>query len=204
MREKYKAKIKLILKILKKEDRLIKNNLIELLMVKGKMSRQTAINAIDMAVNSQQIIREEGVRGKLPIVWLSIPPDINKLDDQFIKPVERMINLYEKNFSAFRDRYKSLSIDNREDGLELFQYLFLRIVAIIDQMMHSFKDTKRWTEFMDYFISQQKEFKKLTSTESKEDLARISGYILGQNFSDVAETLEDIQHYLMDIDRRSP
>ena len=204
MRDKDEGRIKLILKILKKEERLIKNDLIERLESKGKLSRQTAINAIDMAVKLEQIIREEDVRGKLPIVWLSIPPEFRKADHQYIKAVERIIELYNENFSAFRDRYESLSIDNREEGVELFQYFFRGIVVIVELMMESFKETKRWTEFMDYLKSQQEEFKKLASTETEEDIDRIASYILREHFFDVSETLEDIQYYLMEINRKDP
>ena len=204
MRDKAKAKIKLIQKILKKEDRLIKNNLIDLLMVRGKMSRQTAINAIDMAVKSQQIIREEGVRGKLPIVWLSIAPDIKKIEELLFKTIEPVMTNFDENFSAFTDRYASLSIDDRADGLEYFQYLFRCIVVIVDFMMVSFKESKQWTDLMDHLISKQEEFKKLTSTETKEDLHQISGYILGQHFLDMNEAFEDVLDYLMEIDRRYP
>lgn len=204
MRDKDKAKIKLIQKILKKEDRLIKNDLIDLLMVRGKMSRQTAINAIDMAVKSQQIIREEDVRGKLPIVWLSIAPDIKKIEELLFKKIESVLTTFDENFSAFTDRYASLSIDDRADGLDLFQYLFRCIVEILDMMNQSFKESKQWTDLMDHLISKQEEFKKLTSTETKEDLHQISGYILGQHFLDMNEAFEDVKDYLMEIDRRYP
>ena len=204
MRDKDKAKIKLIQKILKKEDRLIKNDLIDLLMVRGKMSRQTAINAIDMAVKSQQIIREEDVRGKLPIVWLSITPDIKKIEELLFKTIKPVMTNFDENFSAFTDRYASLSIDNRADGLDLFQYLFRCIVEILDMMNQSFKESKQWTDLMDHLISKQEEFKKLTSAETKEDLHQISGYILGQHFLDMNEAFEDVKDYLMEIDRRYP
>jgi len=204
MREKDNAKIKLIQKILKKQDRLIKNDLIWLLMVKGKISRQTAINAIDMAVKSQQIIREEDVRGKLPIVWLSIAPDIKKIEELLFKKIELVLTVFDENFSTFTDRYGSLSIDDRADGLELFQYLFRCIVAILDLMMQSFKESKQWTDLMDHLISKQEDFKKLTSTETKEDLHQISGHILGEHFLDMDESFEDVYDYLMDIDRKYP
>ena len=204
MRDKDKAKIKLIQKILKKEDRLIKNDLIDLLMVKGKMSRQTAINAIDMAVKSQQIIREEDVRGKLPIVWLSITPDIKKIEELLFKTIEPVITNFDEHFSTFTNRYASLSIDERADGLELFQYLFRCIVAILDLMMQSFKESKLWPDLMEHLKSKQEGFKKLTSTETKEDLNQISGHILGEHFLDMGEAFEDVLDYLMEISKKYP
>jgi len=204
MREKDKARIKLIQKILKKEDRLIKNHLIDLLTIKGKISRQTAINAIDMAVKSQQIIREEDVRGKLPIVWLSITPDIKKIEESLYKKIEPIITNFDENFSAFTERYARLSIDDRANGLELFQYLFRCIVTILDMMMQSFKESKQWPGLFEHLKSKQEEFKKLTSTETKENLNQISGYILGQHFLDMNETFDDVLEYLMDISKKHP
>ena len=204
MRDKYKAKIKLIQKILKKEDRLIKNDLIDRLKERGKMSRQTAINAIDMAVKSQKIIREEDVRGKLPIVWLSITPDIKKIEELLFKTIKPVITNFDEHFSAFTDRYASLSIDDRADGLELFQYLFRCIVAILDLMMQSFKESKLWPDLMEHLISKQEDFKKLTSTETKEDLNQISGHILGEHFLDMSEAFGDVLEYLEEISKKYP
>ena len=204
MRDKDKARIKLILKILKKEERLIKNDLIERLIKKGKLSRQTVINAIDLAVKSQQIIREEDVRGKLPIVWLSITPDIKKIEEQLFKEIEPVITTFDENFSAFSDRYSSLSIDDRAAGLEFFQYFFRCIVAIVDFMMSSFKESKLWPDLMDHLKSKQEDFQKLTSTETKEDLHQISGYILGEHFLDMDEAFEEVKDFLMYIGRRYP
>ena len=111
---------------------------------------------------------------------------------------------FDENFSAFTDRYASLSIDDRADGLELFQYLFRCIVVILDFMMQSFKESKLWPDLMEHLKSKQEEFKKLTSTETKEDLNQISGYILGEHFFDINEAFEDARDYLMEISKKYP
>jgi len=58
-----------IVELLKNTRRLQKNQLIRLIEKEGLMSHMTASNAIDEAVKTHRIIREEAVKGKQKIVF---------------------------------------------------------------------------------------------------------------------------------------
>jgi len=194
-------RVKMIVKILEKEVKLIKNDLIKRLM--GKMSRQTAINAIDDAVKSKRIIPEKALRGKLPIVWLSLT-EFSKAENLLNQELSGTITGFDDSFSHFYDRYRSLSLEDRADGIDTFQYYFRSIVVILELMMESFKKTKQWTDMMEHLKSYQEEFQKLASTETKEDLAQISLYILGQHSLDTKDAFDDVKDYLTELDKKYP
>ncbi len=193
----HKERIKLVVEILKKEGRLTKNELIRRLMKEGPMARQTASNAIDEAVELHRIFRQDDVMGeKQHIVFLDISPDISIGEKQLLEELENLLKKYDEKFSVFRDKYSSLSIEDRADGVDVYKYLYRNNNALIEWLVHTFNGTKQWKDLMDNSISRWGEFNKLASTETKEDLDQMSAFLIGQHFLDVKDAFEDVDDYL--------
>lgn len=192
-----KERIKLVIEILEKEGRLTKNELIRRLKKEGSMARQTASNAIDEAVDIHRIYRQDDVRGqKQHIVFLDISPDISKIEKHYFQELELLLKKFDEKFSIFRDKYSSLSIENRGDGIDTYRYLYRNINMLIEWVYHSFNETKQWKDMFDNSISKWKEFNKLAKTETKDDAVKIGAFLIGQHFLDVKDAFEDVDEYL--------
>jgi len=195
-------RINLVVEILKKEGRLIKNELIRRLEKEGPMARQTASNAIDDAVEIHRIFRQDDVWGeKQHIVFLDITPDISKGEKQFLEEIEKLLIKFDAKFSVFIEKYPSLPIEDRAKGVALYKYLYKCINILTEWLYHCFNETKPWTDLMENAKLRWDEFNKLASTETKKDRLQMSAYLLGQNFLEVKNAFGEVDGYLKEINK---
>ena len=195
-----RKRINLVVEILKKEGRLSKNDLIRRLEKQGPMARQTASNAIDDAVESQRIFRQDDVIGqKQHIVLLDITPEIGIWENQLYETVKNIFEKFDTRFSFFDEKYSSLSVDDKAEGVYVLSYLMTHIGSIVQLLELGFRKTEKWTNLKKEVFKRGEKFVKQSTTIPKPDLEQISLYILSQNMLDVKDDFDEVDEFLKQI-----
>ncbi len=195
-----RKRINIVVEILKKEGRLSKNDLIRRLEKQGPMARQTASNAIDYAVESQRIFRQDDVIGqKQHIVLLDISPEIGIWENQLYETVKNIFEKFDTRFSFFDEKYSSLSVEDKAEGVYTLSYLMTHIGSIVQLLELGFRKTEKWTNLKKEVFKIGEKFVKQSTTIPKSDLEQISLYILSQNMLDVKDDFDEVDEFLKQI-----
>jgi len=194
-----KERIKEVVRVLKPAGRLQRNQLVRKIVEEGLMSHQTASDAIDEAVKSHSIFRQEDYKGKQKIVWLSIFQDMEKIELSLLEELEKKIQEFDLKFGIYKDKFRKLSIEQKAEGADVFHFLFRNIVVVVEQLEWVFGKTRRWSGFLKKVRTRQDEFIKLASLVSPEVQVQISHHMLTQNMMDVEDAFDEADEYLEDI-----
>jgi len=195
-----RSRINLVVEILKKEGRLPKNELIRQLEKKGPMARQTASNAIDTAVESQRIFRQDDVIGKKQhIVLLDITPEIAIWENHLYDLIRKNVDKLYTRFSIFKDKFSSLSIEEKSEGVYVFSYLMNHIAVLVELVELGWRKTEKWSNLKIEIIKKGEEFVKLSTSLTKEEQVPITLYMLSQRFLDVKDDFEEVEDFLKEI-----
>jgi len=195
-----RSRINLVVEILKKEGRLPKNELIRQLEKKGPMARQTASNAIDIAVESQRIFRQDDVIGKKQhIVLLDITPEIAIWENHLYDLIRKNVDKLYTRFSIFKDKFSSLSIEEKSEGVYVFSYLMNHIAVLVELVELGWRKTEKWSNLKIEIIKKGEEFVKLSTSLTKEEQVPITLYMLSQRFLDVKDDFEEVEDFLKEI-----
>ncbi|QMU53779.1 MAG: hypothetical protein GKS07_01945 [Nitrosopumilus sp.] len=195
-----KKQIKQILEVVKKHGRIQRAQLIKQIEHEGLMSHQTTSNVINEAVKIQRLFRQEDYKGKQKIVWYSVNEDIRKTEEHLKKELNKKIEKFDSSFAIFIEKYPTLSLEQKADGVDHFNFLFRTIVETINHLTFAFQETSYWKKlFKEFRESRQIKFQKLASTESLENVGYISLHLLSQLFEDVNDAFEDADEYLKEI-----
>ena len=194
-----KERIKEVVRVLKPAVRLQKNQLVRKIVEEGLMSHQTASDAIEEAVKSHKIFRQEDFKGKQKIVWLSIIQNLDKIELSLIEELEMKMKEFDLKFGIYKDKFSKLSIEQKAEGADVFHYLFRQIVYLIEQLEFAFGKTRKWSSFYKKVRTRQDEFVKLSSTISPEVNAQITHHLITQTFLDVEDGFDEVDEYLEDI-----
>ena len=164
------------------------------------MARQTASNAIDNAVESQRIFRQDDVIGqKQHIVLLDISPEIGIWENQLYETVKNVFEKFDTRFSFFDEKYSSLSVDDKAEGVYVLSYLMTHIGSIVQLLELGFRKTEKWTNLKKEVFKRGEKFVKQSTTIPKPDLEQISLYILSQNMLDVKDDFDEADEFLKQI-----
>jgi len=195
-----KERIKQVVGIVEKFGRLQRNQLIKIIEQEELMSHQTANDAINEAVKFHKLYRQEDYKGKQKIVWYSINEDINKAEKIFKKELDKIIKNYDSKFLIFKEKYPKLTLQEKGDGIYVYSFLLRHIIEIIGKIHEGFGQTNYWKKLFEEIIQTRPiEFQKLASTESINDLAQLSLYVLSENYKDVDDAFEDVEEYLKEL-----
>ena len=195
-----RSRINLVVEILKKEGRLPKNELIRRLQKEGPMARQTASNAIDYSVESKRIFRQDDVIGKKQhIVLLDITPEIGIWENQLYENIKEILEKFDKKFLIYKDKFSSLSLEDKAEGAYVLAYLANHIAVIIALVEIGFRKTERWSNLKNEAIKTGFGFKTLTTPLPKQEQEQISLYLLSQQFLDVKDDLREVDEFLREI-----
>lgn len=195
-----KERIKQIVEIVKKHGRLQRSQLIRIVEQEKIMSHMTASNAIDEAVKSHRLFRQEDHKGKQKIVWYSINEDTTKAEEMFKQELDKIMKIFDLKFSIFVEKYPKLSLHKKSEGVDAFSYLFRNILVIIEHLHDSFGQTTYWRKLLKEIKETYSiEFQKVTSTESIKDLGHMSLYLLSSRLSDVNNAFDDAEKYLKEL-----
>lgn len=196
-----RERIKQIVGILKTDGRMQRSKLIKRLEEEGIMSHQTASNTIDEAVKLHKIFRQEDFKGKQKIVWLDINQDIRKWEEQLFAFLEVLIKKYDEKFSIFKNKFSSLSLEEKADGVDAYTYCYRNLIVIVEELVEMFHKTSSWSNMLSDLTSMQKGFIHLASTVKKEEATYISGYLLTEHIADLEDASKDVDKYLKEINK---
>lgn len=196
-----RERIKPVVEILQKTGRLQKNQLIRKIVEEGFMSHQTASDAIDEAVKSHRIFRQEDYKGKQKIVWLAITSDIDKAEKQLIQELENYLKKFDERFLIFKDKFPGLTLDQKAEGVDLLSYLFRNIVVIAEQLELGFGKTRKWSNFVKELKTRQDDFIKLATVSTGQEAIDIAIHLLSSHIMDVNDAFDDVEEYLKELNK---
>lgn len=193
-------RIKEVVEVLKKSGgRLQRSVLIRQLEKKGIMSHETASKTINAAVESKRIFRQEDHKGGQKIVWLDATPDIEKMFSSLVQYLEQMVNSYDNRFSVFKEKFSSLTTDEKIDGVDYYTYFLNRILDVFEQIIANSPYSSKFSNLYEDVRSRGEEFEKLSSTCTPDESAQITANLISIRILDVSDALEDVDDYLKEI-----
>lgn len=193
-------RIKQVVNVLQKVGRVQKNQLIRIIEKEGLMSHQTANDAIDEAVKSNRIFRQDDFKGKQKIVWLSVTDDFLKLEDSLKRQIEMSLNTFDSKFEDFEKIYPELSIEQKADGLDVLVYHFRSIIVAIEHLHDAFGKTRFWENLtQEVRLGRLAKFGELAASESDVNRMKISSILLSYKFEDIEDSLIDVEAYFSKI-----
>jgi len=188
-----------IVDLLKNTGRMQNNQLIRLIVKKGLMSHQTASNAIDEAVKTHRIIKEEAYKGKQRIVFLTVHAGISENEKYHLDQLEQLLKDYDDRFSFFKDKFPSLSIIDKAKGVDRF-FLFLFHFQLTTEALYlNFGKTRKWSTLLNEIRSRHMSMNKLMNSVSNLELGKIVRYVIERKFLYLNEAMELLDTHLKEI-----
>lgn len=195
-----REKVKKVIEILKKVGRVQRNQLIRIIVEEYEaMSHQTANDAINEGIELRQIFREEAQRGKQKIVWLSASPEVSTNEKTLLKELEEALERYDKLFFVFREKYRSLTTEQKADGVDVLLYFIMQFNLNVDSYTTIFGRTRKWTNFMQEIPTRLLDVINLCKTDSKKVFLEIFQNMIVQRAWDLNDAFIDIEEFLEEL-----
>jgi len=188
-----------IVELLKNTGRVQKNQLIRLIEKEGLMSHQTASNAIDEAVKTHRIIREEKLKGKQKIVFFTVHADISENEKYHLEQLEELLKGYDARFSFFKDKFENFSIIDKAKGIDRFFLFLFHYYVTVDALWINFGKTRKWSTLRNEIISRQTSMNKLMISGSNLERGRIARYVTERKFLYLNEAIELLDEHLKEL-----
>ncbi len=190
-------RVKQVVNVLKKAGRVQKNQLIRSVVEEGLMSHQTASDAIDDAVKSNRIFRQEDFKGKQKIVWLSVYENIQKAEEALKVEMEIILNKFDSQYQIFENKYHELSIEEKTDGIDALTFLLKSIIVTIEHLHEAYQKTRYWDDLLtETRIGRIMPFRELAKLETEENVTQISLNLISYKFDDIDFSFDDVEEYL--------
>jgi len=191
-----------IVELLENTGRVQKNQLIRLIEKKGLMSHQTASNAIDEAVRTHRIIREEAYKGKQKIAFFTVHSDINENEQYHLDQMEKLLEQFDLRFEFFKDKFPSLSITEKMKGIDRFFYFLLHYHVTIEALWRNFGKTRKWATLLNEIRSREIPMNKLMTSGSNLDRGKIGRYVIERKFLYLNEGIERLDEHLNELKKK--
>lgn len=188
-----------IVELLKNTGRLQKNQLIRLIEKEGLMSHQTASNAIDEAVRTHRIIREESFKGKQKIVFFTVHADISENEKYLLDEMEKLLEQYDTRFSFFKDKFASFSIIDKAKGVDRFFLFLFHYYVTVEALWINFGKTRKWSTLLNEIKSRQTSMNKLMISGSNLERGKIGRYVTERKFLYLNEAIELLDSHLNEL-----
>lgn len=189
-------KVDQLVEILENTGRVQKNQLIRLIEKEGLMSHQTASNAIDEAVRTYRIIREEAYKGKQKIVFFTVHADISENEKYHLDEMEKLLEQFDLRFSFFKDKFASLSIIDKAKGIDRFFLFLLHYHVTVEALWRNFGKTRKWSTLLNELRSRQISMNELMSSGSNLEHGKIGRYVTERKFLYLNEAIELLDKHL--------
>ena len=190
-------RVKKVVNQLKKAGRVQKNKLIRSIVEERLMSHQTASDAIGDAVKANRIFRQEDVKGKQKIVWLSVYENVQKAEDAIKRKMEIILNKFDSQYQIFEKKYPELSIENKIDSIDALLFLLRRILLTIEHLHEAYQKTRYWDDLLtETRIGRVMPFRELAKLETEENVTQISLNLISYKFDDIDSSFDDVEEYL--------
>jgi len=192
-------RVEQIVELLKNTGRVQKNQLIRLIEKDGLMSHQTASNAIDEAVKTHRIIREEKLKGKQKIVFFTVHADISENENYHLEQLEKLLKEFDLRFAFFKDKFSSLSIIEKSKGIDRFALFLLHYQVTIEALWINFGKTRKWSTLLNEIRSRKISMNKLMTSGSNLERGKIGRYVIERKFLYLNEAIELLDSHLNEL-----
>jgi len=171
-------RLKLALEILKNAVKLRSNELVRRLMKKGPMARQTAINIIKEGERKRKIFREDTMIGNQEAVFYTVFPDIDKNEKLMMEQMEKLLKGFDEGFSAFEDKFSSLSIEDKSEGVEGIVLFLTHFSQTAGKLWIAHQKKREWKTLLNEANSRKASLEKLVKLRPKKEQSIISRHVL--------------------------
>jgi len=192
-------RVEQIVELLKNTGRVQKNQLIRLIEKEGLMSHQTASNAINEAVRTHRIIREEKLKGNQKIVFFTVHADISENENYNLNEMEKLLKEFDLRFTFFKDKFASLSIIEKAKGIDRFFLFLLHYHVTIESLWGNFGKTRKWSTLLNEIRSRQTSMNNLMSSGSNLEHGKIARYVIERKYLYLNEAIELLDTHLNEL-----
>ena len=163
------------------------------------MSHQTASNAIDEAVRTHRIIREEAYKGKQKIAFFTVHSDISEDEQYHLDQMEKLLEQFDLRFNFFNEKFPSLSITEKMKGIDRFANFLLHYHVTIEALWRNFGKTRKWATLLNEIRSREIPMNKLMTSSSKLQHGKIARYVTERKFLYLNEAMELLDEHLKEL-----
>ena len=195
-------RIEIVEKILQNTGRLRRNQLVESLTKDNQMANQTAYNAIDEAEKLGKIKREERRRGKELMAFYTVHFDIEKDEKELLERMEKRLKEFDNRFDFFKDKFSSLTIEEKASGIEFFGMLHLLIYSSVHSLWNNFGQTNEWKTLLYKVDSRNPPIYELMRTCPLEEGLHIARRKIEGKIESIDDVFNQQEEYLNEIKRR--
>jgi len=163
------------------------------------MSHQTASNAIDEAVKTHRIIREEAFKGKIKIAFFTVHSDIGENEKYHLDQLEDLLKGYDSRFSFFEDKFANFSIIEKAKAIDRFLLFLFDYQVTVEALWINFGKTRKWSTLLNEIRSRKISMNKLMTSGSNLERGRIGRYVIERKFLYLNEAIELLDEHLNEI-----
>jgi len=190
------SRIEKVKEILKTVGRLRKAQLIEKIENECQVARQTAINTIDDALELGIIKEEKRWKGKELIIFYTVHFDIEENEKDIFEFCEKGLKQFDLRFNFFKDKFSSLTVEEKAIGIESFGLLILHIHVATQALWHNFGRANEWKSLLDNVNSRTISINDLMNSGPNEEQAKIKTHIIEKKVDIINDVFNSLDEYL--------
>jgi len=195
-------KIEKVVEILQHTGRFRRTELVNRLMKEGDMTKQTAYNTIDDAVELGKIKREERMKGKSLMVFYTVHFDIEENEKEAFESMKKRLKEFDIRFDFFKGRFSKVPIEEKAAGLESFAMLHLLIYSSVHSLWINFGQTNEWKRLLDKVNSRNASIYELMRTCPLEDGLHIARRLIEGKIESIDDVFNQQEEHLKEIKKR--
>jgi len=193
-------RLKLLLKILINEGKLRtlrSSQLVSRLMDEGPMARETAFKIIKEGIRERKIIRGEAKIGQA--VSYRVYPNIIEDEKFYLNQMGKFLKDFDDRFSIFEDKFSSLSIDNKSQGVQGIYLFLVHFSLTVRSLWEGYEMKREWKTLINEVNSRKVSFDKLVKSRPKKEQSIISQHVLEGKLLYLDEAKGFLDEYLHEI-----
>jgi len=193
------SRIENVNEILKTVGRLRKAQLIEKIKKECQVARQTAINTIDDALKLGVIKEEKRWKGKERIIFYTVHFDIEENEKDIFEFFEKGLRQFDLRYEFFKNKFSSLTIEEKAKGLESFSQLIFQIHVATLALWHNFGRSNEWKSLLDNVDSRTIPINDMMNSGPNEEQAEIKTHILEKKTDLINDRFNSLDEFLDQI-----
>ncbi len=194
-----RERIKKIEKILENEAVIQSNKLVNQIVEKGIMARQTAYDTIKEAVKAGKIVQIEEPREKTTAIFYSIYKNINEKDAFYSDEMYKLLSQFDQTFCHFKDELSTLSIEEKSYGFELISLFINHLNITVRDLSLNLPKIKKWSRINSEVNDRFVQISKLRKSLSKKEQGVIGNHIVEGRMWYLNETIKNFDKYFDEL-----
>jgi hypothetical protein len=163
------------------------------------MTRQTAINVIKEGCKTRKFFRIEYKKGNQNAVSYTVYPDVDKDEKFHLIQMEKFLKDFDDRFLIFEDKFSSLSIKDKSEGVEGIILFFIHFSETAGKLWIAYGKKREWKTLLDEVNSRKVSLEKLMKSCPKKEQNIVSRHVLVGNLLYLDEAKGFLDKYIQKI-----